>query len=267
MSDTHFGKTEDEVIVSLIEACVQCKPDLVVISGDVTQLARVKEFESARKFLESLRAKLLPMLIIPGNHDIRPLLSPIKRTLDPYDRYNNFIVPFSVPSFVDEEIAVHSINTVRASRFKNGYVSKASMVKAQTWFDALPTNLIRIVVSHHPLDLPEEHPKRKLASHAEWGIYELAKSHIDIYLSGHYHRSGVVHTTQRYRKDHYAAVAIQAGTISNRMRGELYSFNLLKIKRTTINITPYVWDVTHKDFVATTSFDFVSRDNQWIPSQ
>ena len=119
-------------------------------------------------------------------------------------------------------------------------------------------------MTHHPLDLPAEFPKRKLARHAERGISEFAQDHLDVYLSGHYHRSSAISTRQRYSAGSYGAIAVQAGTISTRSRGERQSFSLLHIKRTRIKVTPYLWDPIHNDFSPTNSFDFSLKNRQWV---
>lgn len=43
------------------------RPDLILISGDLTQRARTHEFRLAKEFIRKLPA---PVLVVPGNHDI-----------------------------------------------------------------------------------------------------------------------------------------------------------------------------------------------------
>src|ERR1700720_332031 len=54
LSDVHFGRTDDAVVGQLINSVHQIKPDVVAISGDLTQRARPSEFERARTFLRAL---------------------------------------------------------------------------------------------------------------------------------------------------------------------------------------------------------------------
>ena len=68
VSDTHFGTERPEVVEALADLAAQLKPDLIVLSGDLTQRAREPEFAAYRAFV----ARLLPApcLVVPGNHDI-----------------------------------------------------------------------------------------------------------------------------------------------------------------------------------------------------
>ncbi|WP_243664125.1 metallophosphoesterase [Rhodothermus marinus] len=53
LSDLHFGRLASRAVVEdlLVEVRRQA-PDLVVISGDLTQRARPRQFRAARAFLE-----------------------------------------------------------------------------------------------------------------------------------------------------------------------------------------------------------------------
>ena len=71
VSDTHFG-TEQAPVVQALEALAHGqRPSVVVLSGDITQRARPTQFRAARAFADRLG---VPVLAIPGNHDI-PLLN------------------------------------------------------------------------------------------------------------------------------------------------------------------------------------------------
>jgi predicted MPP superfamily phosphohydrolase len=75
LSDLHFGRLDPELPSTLQRAVVEAAPDLVVVSGDLTQRARVAEFKAAARFLEGLPA---PQLTVPGNHDV-PLYNLLQR--------------------------------------------------------------------------------------------------------------------------------------------------------------------------------------------
>ena len=53
-------------------------PDLIVASGDFTQIGTKEEFEQAREFLDKLTA---PVFAVPGNHDV-PAVNVLRRFLD-----------------------------------------------------------------------------------------------------------------------------------------------------------------------------------------
>jgi 3',5'-cyclic AMP phosphodiesterase CpdA len=54
LSDLHFGRIDPAVLPALARAVVETAPDLVVISGDLTQRARVSEFKAAALFVRTV---------------------------------------------------------------------------------------------------------------------------------------------------------------------------------------------------------------------
>ncbi|WP_457826485.1 metallophosphoesterase family protein, partial [Staphylococcus aureus] len=84
-------------------------PDLVAISGDLTMSAQRAEFRAARHFMTGLG---LPVLAVPGNHDIVPYAL-LERFSDPYGRWHREISPETEPAWRDERVAVIGLNTAR----------------------------------------------------------------------------------------------------------------------------------------------------------
>ena len=83
LSDTHFG-TELPAVLSALERLVACvRPDVLVLSGDITQRATAAQFASARDWLA--RLPVPHRLVIGGNHDI-PLFDLAERLRHPYRR-------------------------------------------------------------------------------------------------------------------------------------------------------------------------------------
>jgi len=233
MSDMHFGRISEEILELLFLEFCKRKPSIVVISGDLTQRAKISEFKEARAFLDRLTKEGIPVFTVPGNHDIYFWNSPM-RYLNPFKRYRQYINEDISPRYLDDEIAITGLNTVRIRKRSNGVVSKEQLVNPIVWFSTAPREVVRILVSHHPLNLPMHIKNYKLARNAKKAVYPLADSRIDIYLSGHYHRSSSLLTSERYPQPHHVAVSVQAGTISERIRGEGQSFNLLTIDRPSL---------------------------------
>jgi 3',5'-cyclic AMP phosphodiesterase CpdA len=67
LSDLHFGRVDRALVEPLSELVGRMKPDVVVVSGDLTQRARTEQFKDARRFLDSLPS---PQIVVPGNHDV-----------------------------------------------------------------------------------------------------------------------------------------------------------------------------------------------------
>ena len=81
ISDAHFGTEQPPVVQALLQLARDQAPDLVVMSGDITQRARRSQFRAARAFIDQLKPAAL--LAIPGNHDI-PLFNLALRAFAPY---------------------------------------------------------------------------------------------------------------------------------------------------------------------------------------
>src|SRR6476661_987702 len=85
ISDTHFGTEQGDVVEALVRLVREQAPDLVMLSGDITQRARRRQFAAARAFVDRLAP--VPLVAIPGNHDI-PLFNVALRLMAPYANYS-----------------------------------------------------------------------------------------------------------------------------------------------------------------------------------
>ena len=116
LSDIHFGRVDAAIVEPLISLIGKIKPDVVAVSGDLTQRARSEQFKEARAFLDRLPQ---PQIVVPGNHDV-PLYNIFARFLQPLDKYRRFITEDLSPFYGDEEIAGLAVNTARSLTFKGG---------------------------------------------------------------------------------------------------------------------------------------------------
>src|SRR6185436_18156816 len=116
LSDIHFGRFDAALAAPLLTAIHDQAPDLVVISGDLTQRARPRQFVQARAFLNQIEP---PSLVVPGNHDI-PMLNIAERVLDPLRRYRRYVTTDLAPVFADDELMVVGINSARGVAARSG---------------------------------------------------------------------------------------------------------------------------------------------------
>ena len=261
LSDIHFGRTDRAIVGRLVEAITELEPHLLVVSGDLTQRARKKQFAEAREFLAKLP---YPQIVVPGNHDV-PLYNIFKRFLDPLDNYKEFISRDLYPFFVDEEVAVIGINTARSLTVKGGRVNDEQVETIRKRLDPLDEDLMKIVVTHHPFDLPGDYDEDDIVGRADEVMPKIAKCGADIFLSGHLHVSSVTNSAHRYRLDSgWAALIIQAGTAaSTRGRGEANSFNLIETDRPFITVKRYECSIPPNGFLLATSEQFTQTERGW----
>ncbi|MDP3628410.1 MAG: metallophosphoesterase [Hydrogenophaga sp.] len=211
ISDPHFGTERPEVVDALTRLGQQLKPELVVLSGDITQRARADQFSAARAAMDRLGA---PLLALPGNHDIA-LFDLWSRFMRPYARYSAAFGPDLAPVFASGELLVIGVNTTRARRHKDGEVSSEQIdAVARQLRQATPEQL-RVVVVHQPIDVmrAEDLPNRlhnHTAAQQAW-----AAAGADIVMGGHIHLPYVMPLPGLERP----VWAVQAGTsVSSRVR-------------------------------------------------
>jgi hypothetical protein len=119
LSDTHFGTEQPAVVEALVVLAARQRPDLVILSGDITQRARPAQFRAAKAFVDRLGA---PVLAIPGNHDIA-LFDLWARIVRPYAGFAAAFGADLAPVHVSPDLFVVGVNTTRARRHKHGEVS------------------------------------------------------------------------------------------------------------------------------------------------
>lgn len=260
LSDLHFGRVDDALLAPLRERIEAIAPDVLVVSGDLTQRAKAEQFEQARAYLDTLPG---PQIIVPGNHDIS-LYNVFRRFVLPLDRYKRYITDDLSPSYVDDEIAVLGVNTARSLTIKDGRVNEEQIQDIQRQLEGLDPNITRVIVTHHPFDLPETFDERDLLGRAPMAMEVFAKSGVDILLAGHMHVSHAASTASRYRIDEFAALVIQAGTAtSTRGRGETNSFNVVRIEHERVEVERFGWDDVHKEFAPVNTETFIRQGNVW----
>ena len=260
LSDLHFGRVNGQLVEPLLTLAHALAPDLVVVSGDFTQRARVREYREARAFLERLPQ---PQLVVPGNHDI-PLWDVFRRFLSPLGRYRRYITDDLAPFYHDDSIAVLGINTARSLTRKYGRINADQIAHARAVFGEVNEKVVKIVVTHHPFDLPPG-SRSRLVGRSAMAMRGLATAGVDLILSGHLHLQHTGLTAKRYRIEGYSALVAQTGTtISTRGRGEANSFNLIRVESDAIAIQPYLWEPGVGGFVAQAIDRFVRRATEWV---
>ena len=263
LSDLHFGRVDETLLGPLRELIHSIAPSVVVISGDLTQRARSEEFEAARAFLDTLPG---PQIVVPGNHDIS-LYNVFRRFAKPLDRYKRYITDDLDPIYVDDEVAVVGVNTARSLTIKDGRVNKEQVAKIREQLAGLDPSITRIVVTHHPFDLPTTFEEQDLVNRAPMAMEVFAECGVDVLLAGHMHVSHAASTASRYQIDAYAALVVQAGTAtSTRGRGEVNSFNLLRVEHERVEVDRYGWDALTNTFRVILTEKFLRSGNVWAPA-
>jgi 3',5'-cyclic AMP phosphodiesterase CpdA len=261
LSDLHFGRVNQQVITPMIEAITRVGPDLVAVSGDLTQRARARQFRDARAFLDRLPG---PQIVVPGNHDV-PLHNVAARLLRPLRGFRRYITDDLRPFYRDEEMAVLGVNTARALTIKHGRVNEAQIAWMMERLSACGPGVVKIVVTHHPFDVPDGQDERNLVGRARLAMEALARCGADLFLAGHLHVSHTSRSVTRYNIKGHSALLVQSGTsASDRGRGEENSFNVLRIDRAQIDVERFAWQPGRARFDQVMSEGFRHTPDGWV---
>jgi 3',5'-cyclic AMP phosphodiesterase CpdA len=241
LTDLHFGADDPAVAHALIATLNADPPDLVAISGDLTQGARRREFRAARAFMDALRA---PKLVVPGNHDITPYQL-TERFLDPYRRWHQEIGPETEPIWQDDTVAVVGLNTARRGGlhmdWSRGRITRRRLARLLDRLDALPRHLVRIVVAHHPLLPPENLPLQTVVGGSRRALAAFAAHGVRLVLAGHLHRS---YSRMSSPDESGAPMILQGGSAtSTRLRGEPNAYGRITVDADgAVLAVGQVWD-------------------------
>ena len=260
LSDLHFGRHDPKVVDGLLASLAAHKPDVVVITGDLTQRARSSEFIEARRFLERIAQ---PRLVIPGNHDM-PLYNVFRRLQKPFRRYNRYIEPSGLPHcfYRDDEIAVLGLNTARRLKWKEGRVSLTQMARIQAMLGSVSASIFKIVATHHPL-AEADSARAGVAARARLALHAIAASKVHVLLSGHHHHALSGEGAIDMALNH-SVLVISAGTaVSTRLRGDqANSYNLISAKPPHLSVGIMEWR-SGRGFKQAGLESYVLNENSW----
>lgn len=239
VSDTHFGTERPVAMAALRQLCAELRPDLLLVTGDITQRARAHEFDRARAFFDELQVPA--RLIVPGNHDI-PLFDLATRLWRPYHRFERVFGAALEGEFEREDLLVVALNTTRRWRHSNGEVSRAQVERvAARLLRAGPAQL-KLVAVHQPVAAIEHSDVANLLRGRHRAVRRWAAAGADAVVGGHIHLPYVLPLRERWPDLTRNVWAVQAGTaVSSRLRGGIS--NSVNVIRGTPAATVERWDL------------------------
>ncbi len=254
-SDVHFGKPHrPSVATGFLELARRVAPDVIVLAGDLTQRAKVREYEQARAFLREF--KDVPVVVTPGNHDV-PLYRVHERLFAPFRNYRAFISQeLDTATRVGGAVFV-TLNSADPHRaLVNGRIEEHQIRFLARIFQETSGADVRIVVTHHALAPPPDGRSGAVIPRNESLLDRFRELGVDLILSGHLHR-GFVTSSSEVRPDHRERgdIAIVHSGTATSSRGRAAekgenSVNVLKIGTHSIEVIPY-WFLKHgSGFVA-----------------
>lgn len=205
---------------------------MVIMTGDLTQRARKKEFLLARDFLKTLE---LPVFIIPGNHDI-PLFHLAERFTRPYFRFNKYLSPWSPAFYEDDRVLVCGLRTTNKFTVKGELIHQHELSQIESRLKSAG-NKLKIIAAHHPLT----------PAHLSAELQRILSSGAQLLLWGHEHQSKIISFPE-----FPGSLAVAGGTsVSSRTRTEQNSFNEIIFSGSEFSIKTF--HLKGDDFIQTNS--------------
>ena len=219
ITDLHFGKLTSGSVERLEDQIGQLRPDMCIVSGDLTMRSRPREWEQARAFLDRLPS---PYMVVPGNHDL-PYVNLYERFRHPYKRFQKYISEDLNPRHTDDMMAIMGINTARPwvphYTWKEGGISPGQVEAAETFFKNDGNRRFKVVFTHHPFLPPPEKPRTYLVRNAPAALKAFEKADVDLLLGGHLHLNYNGDIPSFYKSIKKKMICLQGGTAtSSRLR-------------------------------------------------
>ena len=232
LSDLHFGTQDAKVVAALAEAIRTVAPDLVVVSGDFTQAARMNEFLDAKNFIDSLNT---PLLCVPGNHDV-PGFDLMERLTHPYDRYQSAISEDMSPIYETDKVIVIGLNSARRIvphwNWANGALSAAQREHVKKMVEGKGDKWL-ICTFHHPVHQADLMPIDVVVFGGHKMMKTLHDLGVDLVMTGHVHHASIT----MHGDAHHQTVYLSASTaLSSRIRGQENGFNLVTLREHDMQI-------------------------------
>lgn len=210
ISDIHSGpEFQRPVFESAVQEINEIEPDLLVVSGDLTENGLLGQYRLAREMIDQIQCK--KKVFCAGNHDYRST---------GYLLFKRFFASKPLVKFGDCVVGI--MNTARPER-NDGEVGHRQVV----WLEhalAKHKKLTKVVMMHHHLiQVPDTGPDNIPVVDAGDTLRAILESKVKLVLAGHRHRPW------RWRVQD--TQIIHAGTLSSeRLRGfYAHSYNIIDV--------------------------------------
>lgn len=262
LSDPHFGTILPGVREGLLATLDELKPQLILLTGDITQRARRSQFHDAKEFTHQLGQT--PLIAVPGNHDI-PLFNVFARLFHPYAGYRGLFKDQLEKDHLHGDIVVTGLNSTSPWRHVQGEFNLRRLnrrLRVQR-----PAAKVHIAAFHHPMDCAKPQDEKNLLKKADQAIRLFDHHGVDLILGGHIHDPYVTLSKVRYPQTERSMIIAVAGTCTSwRTRKDApNSFNLIDVETaTTPTMTISRYDQrSHLGFEIERSHAFRRIDNNW----
>ena len=232
-----------EPLAALAELIADLQPELLVATGDMAHRGRRTELETAATLLRGLG---LPVLAVPGNHDI-PYTIPARftRTFTEWEH----VFGTTEPLHTSDGLVVVGLNSVRPWRQQGGALADERLAYGMTRLQEGPPDALRMVALHHHLAAPPWRAARKRPlRHRNDVLRALVAAGAELVVGGHVHQGGVAERREFKvleegpRRALVLATAPGLGRPRPQRRDEARGLNVYEADAESLTVRTYAWD-------------------------
>jgi len=240
ISDLHFGALEHGRPESMRTAILAARPDLIVVSGDLSQRGTIAELTEAKAFLDSIS---IPQLVVPGNHDMPRYWRVWDRFWRPWHSYRRIVSEDLEPVWKSDGAFVIGTNSARTAGWyvdwSRGRVSRSQLERMEKLCEDSPPGALRILVVHHPPAAPPSGSRRHLLGRRELFLESVNKAGIDVVLAGHFHVSYAVPLPLSLSggQGRSCVLSVTSTATSHRLKGEPNGFHVIEGDAAALSVT------------------------------
>lgn len=269
-SDLHFGKPYVQRVGEAFQrAAHDMDPDVVVLSGDFTQRAKVEEYRRARAYLDRLPD--VPTVVTPWNHDV-PLYRVFERLFTPFRNYRSFIhEDLDTVTRVPGAVMVSLCTAAPRHAIVNGRITARQVRWAARTFDEAESGATRILVAHHHFAPAPDYEGDKPLPRARKILDAFDAMGVEMILGGHLHRAYIGNSLDVYPgidREH-GIVIVQSGTTTSargRAREQAKnSFNVVRVAADHLEITHFMYFDELDAFAPFSMHAFPRRSDGYFP--
>jgi len=218
LSDIHVGSQfQEPVFETVISEVNELKPDVILISGDLTNEGLIKEYEKCKKLISRFRCKKI--IAISGNHDYRN---------SGYLAFKKYF-PFETINELGGDVVLVTVGTARPDR-NEGEVGYRQNLWIERTMQKYKDKVKILAMHHHLVGIPDTGSDRVTVIDAGDVLRTILDTKVDLVLCGHKHRPWIWNF-----KD---LSIVNAGTASSdRVRGLFEnSYNIITIEDKKIQV-------------------------------
>lgn len=221
ISDLHVCKADfdEEMFMQAVSEINALQPDMIILTGDLTDHGYYAEFEQATRYLSLFEA---PLFAVPGNHDSRNL---------GYQSFEELVGERSWKLTLGEKVTVVGLDSSSPDEDR-GHVGTPQHMWLEHQLDecVIDGNFSIVALHHHVISIPQTGRERNVLSDAGDILKTLATHEVDLVLSGHKHVPNIWKIND--------TVIVNAGSLcSTKLRGKNQnSYNVYIISEEEIEI-------------------------------